>query len=128
MEQQLIITSKKNSNNISVLVGVSVGFDHETDSENGLAHFLEHMYFKGTEKYKTPKELLVYLDSLGVYANASTNNSSTCYYLSGLKDKYIKNFRSCFRYVFKFHISIRRNAKRKRCDIRRNQNAQCYPY
>ena len=74
----------------SVLVGVSVGFDHETDSENGLAHFLEHMCFKGTEKYKTPKELLVYLDSLGVYVNASTSNSSTCYYLSGLKDKYTK--------------------------------------
>ena len=74
----------------SVLVGVSVGFDHETDSENGLAHFLEHMCFKGTNKYKTPKELLVYLDSLGVYVNASTSNSSTCYYLSGLKDKYTK--------------------------------------
>ena len=74
----------------SVLVGVSVGFDHETDSENGIAHFLEHMCFKGTNKYKTPKELLVYLDSLGVHVNATTSNSSTCYYLSGLKDKYIK--------------------------------------
>ena len=74
----------------SVLVGVSVGFDHETDSENGIAHFLEHMCFKGTKKYKTPKELLVYLDNLGVYVNAFTSNSSTCYCLSGLKDKYTK--------------------------------------
>ena len=74
----------------SVLVGVSVGFDHETNSENGIAHFLEHMCFKGTKKYKTTKELLVYLDSLGVHVNAFTSNSSTCYCLSGLKDKYIK--------------------------------------
>ena len=31
------------------------------DEKNGIAHF------KGTKKYKTPKELLVYLDNLGVY-------------------------------------------------------------
>ena len=85
-----VITLQRKTAITSVLVGVSVGFDHETDSENGLAHFLEHMCFKGTNKYKTPKELLVYLDSLGVYVNATTSNSSTCYYLSGLKDKYIK--------------------------------------
>ena len=86
----VIAIQRKTTKIVSVLVGVSVGCEHEADSENGIAHFLEHMCFKGTKKYKTTKELLVYLDSLGVYVNATTSNSSTCYYLSGLKDKYIK--------------------------------------
>ena len=87
----IIALQRKTTKIVSVLVGVSVGCEHETDSENGIAHFLEHMcFFKSTKKYKTPKELSVYLDSLGVHVNATTSNSSTCYYLSGLKDKYIK--------------------------------------
>ena len=40
----------------SVLVGVSVGCDHETDSENGIAHFLEHMCLKGTKKTQDPQK------------------------------------------------------------------------
>ena len=85
-----VIVLQRNTAITSVLVGVSIGCDHETDSENGLAHFLEHMCLKGTKKHKTPKKLLVYLDSLGIHANASTNNSSTCYHFSGPKGKYEK--------------------------------------
>ena len=85
-----VIVLQRNTEITSILVGVSIGCDHETDSENGLAHFLEHMCLKGTKKHKTPKKLLVYLDSLGIHANASTNNSSTCYHFSGPKGKYEK--------------------------------------
>ena len=86
----VITLHRKTTKTVSILVGVSIGCDHETDSENGLAHFLEHMCLKGTKKHKTPKKLLVYLDSLGIHANASTNNSSTCYHFSGPKGKYKK--------------------------------------
>ena len=86
----VIALQRKTTKTVSILVGVPIGYDHETDSENGIAHFLEHMCFKGTEKYKTPKELLVYLDSLGIHANAATGPSITKYYLSGTKDKYIE--------------------------------------
>ncbi len=86
----VIAIQRKTTKIVSVLVGVSVGCEHETNSENGIAHFLEHMCFKGTKKFKTPKELRIYLDSLGVYANAYTSNFNTGYYISGLKNKYIK--------------------------------------
>ncbi|MDD9867978.1 MAG: pitrilysin family protein [Candidatus Campbellbacteria bacterium] len=68
---------------VTVMVGVSVGSNNETEEENGLAHFFEHMCFKGTEKYKTPAELLSIISTLGV-ANASTSNDITDYYIKGL--------------------------------------------
>ena len=86
----VIVLQRKTTKTVSILAGVSVGSDHETDSENGIAHFLEHMCFRGTKKHKTPKELLMCLDNLGIYANATTGSSITKYYLSGPKDKYLK--------------------------------------
>ena len=50
----VIAIQRKTTKIVSVLVGVSVGCEHETNSENGIAHFLEHMCFKGTKKFKTP--------------------------------------------------------------------------
>ena len=86
----VIAIQRKTTKIVSVLVGVSVGCEHETNSENGIAHFLEHMCFKGTKKFKTPKELRIYLDRLGLYANAFTGKFYTGYSISGLKNKYIK--------------------------------------
>lgn len=58
---------------------VGAGSRYESAGENGAAHFIEHMLFKGTEKY-TASELAAVMDSIGGQINAFTTRDSTCFY------------------------------------------------
>ena len=49
----VILETLEVMNTVSVAVGVSIGSMHENDNQHGLAHFFEHMCFKGTKKYPT---------------------------------------------------------------------------
>lgn len=60
-----------------------VGSRDENDSNNGISHFLEHMFFKGT-KTRTPKQIAEDVESLGGYLNAFTSKEHTCFYGRGL--------------------------------------------
>ena len=65
----------------------NVGALQEEDSQQGLAHFLEHMAFNGTENYPN-KNLIHYLESIGVKfgynLNAFTAQEMTCYNMSNV--------------------------------------------
>jgi len=65
----------------SVTVGVWIksGSRQENREINGLAHFLEHMIFKGTER-RSAREIARSLESVGGYLNAFTSKEQTCYY------------------------------------------------
>jgi len=65
----------------SVFIFVRVGSKHEKKEEYGMAHFLEHILFKGTKKYRTNLELNRKIDSLSATTNASTGKNFTCYFL-----------------------------------------------
>lgn len=69
----------------SVSLGVWIGAGSRTDSVErmGLAHFIEHMLFKGTEK-RSVFEIADSLESLGGSLNAFTSRDMTCYYASVL--------------------------------------------
>ncbi len=58
---------------------VGVGSRNETLDQAGLSHFLEHLLFKGTEKYSS-SEIDEYFDSIGAEVNASTNKEVTTVY------------------------------------------------
>ncbi len=58
---------------------VSVGSRNETEKENGMSHFIEHMLFKGTNT-RTAKDISEAFDSLGAELNAFTTKEFTCYY------------------------------------------------
>lgn len=64
-----------------VCVGVwaGVGGRNESESECGIAHFVEHLFFKGTRK-QTAKELSFSVEAMGGYLNAYTTEDHTCYY------------------------------------------------
>lgn len=62
------------------MVLVSTGTDYESKKENGLAHFLEHMCFKGTMKRPTAKQISLELDTIGADYNAFTSRSCTGYH------------------------------------------------
>lgn len=60
-------------------IWVGVGSRYESPAENGAAHFIEHMLFKGTSKY-TAAELAGIMDGIGGQINAYTTRESTCFY------------------------------------------------
>jgi predicted Zn-dependent peptidase len=65
----------------SVAIGVYVntGSINETDSDNGISHFIEHMLFKGTKK-RSAFQIADDIDVLGAQINAFTSKSTTCFY------------------------------------------------
>jgi len=68
---------------------LNIGSRDETKEQEGLAHFWEHMAFKGTQKRKT-FHILNRLESLGGELNAYTTKEKVCFYASTLKEHYSK--------------------------------------
>ena len=64
---------------VSIGVWIKAGTRLENKKNNGVAHFLEHMMFKGTKR-RTPKQIARSLESVGGQLNAFTSKESTCYY------------------------------------------------
>lgn len=64
---------------------VDIGTRHETKENNGVAHFLEHMAFKGTES-RTAFDIASESEILGAYSNAMTGKAFTAYYVKGLAE------------------------------------------
>ncbi|WP_445488176.1 M16 family metallopeptidase [Niallia sp. 03133] len=65
----------------SVAIGVWIGTGsrNEDEKNNGVSHFLEHMFFKGT-KTRNAREIAESFDSIGGQVNAFTSKEYTCYY------------------------------------------------
>ena len=77
----LRIVVKQMQGLMSVTMGILVGTGAsvETDKEDGISHFIEHMQFKGTKK-RTSFEISDAFDRLGAQVNAFTGKDLTCYY------------------------------------------------
>lgn len=65
----------------SVTIGIWIltGSINENERNNGISHFLEHMFFKGT-KIRTPQDIAEAFDSIGGQVNAFTSKEYTCFY------------------------------------------------
>ena len=70
---------------VSLGIWVDVGTRHETADINGVAHFLEHMAFKGTER-RSALAIAEEIEAVGGHLNAYTSRESTAYYAKVLKD------------------------------------------
>jgi predicted Zn-dependent peptidase len=77
---RVVLVPVKDMTTATALICVGTGSRYEDAHENGLAHFLEHMFFKGTEK--RPKAIMITkeLDALGSQHNAYTGKDRTGYY------------------------------------------------
>lgn len=79
-----IVTEKNDSvNSISVGVMVKNGSRNESEDINGISHFIEHMFFKGTNK-RNAREIAESVENLGGQINAFTSKEATCYYVKNL--------------------------------------------
>jgi zinc protease len=78
------------ANRVALRLAVNVGSIHEDDDQRGLAHFLEHMAFNGTQNFK-PGELINFLESIGArfgpHVNAYTSFDETVYMLDVPTDR-----------------------------------------
>ena len=83
----VLLSPDDRSETACVVVGVAVGANHEEDDEHGLAHFFEHMCFKGTEKYPDIVKLTTRMEESGLIANAYTDRECTGYHLSGRAER-----------------------------------------
>jgi predicted Zn-dependent peptidase len=66
---------------ITCLVLAGAGSRYETQEINGLSHFLEHMFFKGGEKFKNTKQVSEAIDSIGGEFNAFTGKEYAGYFV-----------------------------------------------
>ncbi len=63
----------------SLGIWVGAGSRHETAAENGAAHFIEHMVFKGTQT-RSAADIAQEMDAIGGQVNAYTTKENTCFY------------------------------------------------
>jgi len=77
---RIITVPQKNAQTATVLVLVGTGSKYETKEINGISHFLEHMYFKGTKKRPSTMAVAETLDRVGGIYNAFTSEEYTGYY------------------------------------------------
>lgn len=66
---------------VTILVMADTGSNNEDKAKNGISHFLEHMFFKGTTKRPTSKIIAEEVDQMGAYTNAFTGKEYTGYYI-----------------------------------------------
>src|SRR5947207_10338044 len=74
---RVITVPVENAKSVTVLILVGTGSKYETKDINGISHFLEHMFFKGTEKRPTTLEISETLDQIGGQYNAFTSKEVT---------------------------------------------------
>ena len=77
-----VIMNKNNKQpTVTIAVIVNIGSNWETKQLNGISHFVEHLFFKGSSKYPNQRELSLELEKYGAISNAFTTREITCYHI-----------------------------------------------
>lgn len=79
--QTVIIEQIKNNPIVTIDTWIKTGSINEDDSNTGISHFLEHLFFKGTKTHPTG-EFDKILESKGAVTNAATSKDFTHYYIT----------------------------------------------
>jgi predicted Zn-dependent peptidase len=81
LDNGIRVVSQEMPDHRSVSLGIWVenGSRHESTTENGISHFIEHLLFKGTER-RSAAQIAEEMDAIGGVLNAFTAKEHTCYY------------------------------------------------
>ena len=66
---------------VACFIMLAAGSRYETAKTSGIAHFAEHMFFKGTERRPTARDIAGEIDAIGGEFNAFTSKEYTGYYV-----------------------------------------------
>lgn len=78
---RLITVPMKDTKSLTLLVLFGAGSRYETKKTNGVSHFLEHLFFKGTKSRPRPGDVSQALDDVGAEHNAFTSKECTGYWV-----------------------------------------------
>ena len=78
---RVLTSSMPHTHSVAVTVYIGAGSRYERDDMAGVSHFLEHMLFKGTEKWPTAREIAGKIDGVGGVMNGATDRELTVYYI-----------------------------------------------
>lgn len=84
----LVTEQIRNLHSVAICVWVKVGSRNEPPDKNGISHFLEHMFFKGTKK-RSSQDIAMETDALGGELNAFTSKEGTAFFVKVL-DEYLE--------------------------------------
>ena len=79
--QTVVIQEVRNNPIVIIDTWIKTGSIDETDENNGVAHFLEHLFFKGTKNHE-PGDFDRILETKGAVTNAGTSKDFTHYYIT----------------------------------------------
>ena len=82
-----IVHRKTTSPVVYVGIMVGAGTRHELPNENGMAHYIEHCVFKGTEHY-TARQIINHIEGIGGEINAYTTKEETTFYAATLRQHF----------------------------------------
>jgi len=82
---RVVLENMPTSRSVSFGIWVKTGSRNEQGRLNGISHFIEHMMFKGTDRY-TAKDIADVFDGIGGNVNAFTSKEYTCYYAKVLDE------------------------------------------
>src|SRR3954471_14382590 len=71
----------ESAQSVTCAIMLAAGSRYETAETNGIAHFSEHMFFKGTERRPTARDISQEIDTIGGEFNAFTGKEYTGYYV-----------------------------------------------
>ena len=78
---RLILSHLPAVKSVTAIILCGTGSRYELAETNGISHFLEHMFFKGTNKRPTAAEISHELDAIGADYNAFTGKEATGYHI-----------------------------------------------
>ena len=82
-----IVHRKTTSPVVYVGLMIGAGTRHELPNENGMAHYIEHCVFKGTEHY-TARQIINHIEGIGGEINAYTTKEETTFYAATLRNHF----------------------------------------
>jgi predicted Zn-dependent peptidase len=78
---RILTANLPHAQSVTCMVMLAAGSRYETPDTNGIAHFSEHMFFKGTERRPNARAIAGEIDSIGGEFNAFTSKESTAYFV-----------------------------------------------
>src|SRR5207253_10875815 len=78
---RVLLAPMPQATSVTCMIMLAAGSRYETRDTNGIAHFAEHMFFKGTERRPTARDIAAEVDSIGGEFNAFTGKEYTAYYV-----------------------------------------------
>lgn len=84
---RLVTAKLPERTSVAITIIFSVGSRYESAERAGVSHFLEHMFFKGAERYRGAKEISEAIEGVGGVLNAGTDKEATVYWAKVPGDK-----------------------------------------